>query len=125
MSNLLGNFQNVSSKNKRTDFDDIAAYEEHYMKLLKMYQPEIQHIEEMLESLREERMSFYQNQLPAIKKAMHDDDVLSEECKAQWIRTLQENMEKSFQTSESLIQHYVTKNLEEFRIALKDASNKV
>lgn len=125
MSDIFGQFQSVSSKSKRADFDDISAYEEHYMKLLKKYQPEIQRIEEMMQSLRKERQEFYTQTLPAVKKSMDEDNVLSDECKAQWIQELQENMEKSFQISESLIQHYVTKNLEEFKQALKEAMSKV
>jgi len=125
MGDLFGAFQNVSAKNKNQSFDDIAAYEEHYMKLLKKYQSEIHDIEEMMANLRNERKSFYLNELPAIKKAMAEDDVLSNACKEQWLTELQANMERSFQISESLIQHYITKNLEEFKQALKDEINRV
>ena len=125
MSDIFGQFQSISSKSKRADFDDISAYEEHYMKLLKKYQPEIQRIEEMMQNLRRERQEFYTQTLPAVKKSMDEDYVLSNECKEQWIQELQENMEKSFPISESLIQHYVTKNLEEFKQALREAMSKV
>lgn len=125
MSDIFGQFQSVSSKSKRADFDDISAYEEHYMKLLKKYLPEIQQIEEMMQGLRAEREKFYTQTFPAVKQSMDEDNVLSEECKAQWLQELQENMETSFRISESLIQHYVTKNLEEFKQALKETANKV
>ena len=38
MGDLFGAFQKVSPQNKSNSFDQIAAYEEYYMKLLKRYQ---------------------------------------------------------------------------------------
>lgn len=125
MGDLFGAFQNVSAKNKNESFEDIAAYEEHYMRLLKRYQNEIHDIEEMLENLRMEEKNFYLNELPAIKKAMVGDEVLSNTCKKEWLTELQANMQRSFEISESLIQHYITKNLEEFKQELKKAVGKV
>ena len=105
MGDLFGAFQKVSPQNKNNSFDQIAAYEEYYMKLLKRYQGDIQNIEEMMENLRKERKDFYLKELPAIQKAMVEDDVLSNDCKAEWLTELQKNVERSFQISESLIWH--------------------
>ena len=85
MGDLFGAFQKVSPQNKNNSFDQIAAYEEYYMKLLKRYQGDIQNIEEMMENLRKERKDFYLKELPAIQKAMVEDDVLSNDCKAEWL----------------------------------------
>ena len=125
MGDLFGSYRSVGAEKRNSSFESVSAYEEHYMKLLKKYQNEIKDIEEMMRNLRKERQDFYMNQLPAIKKAMVEDEVLSSTCKEQWLTELQNNMERSFQISESLIQHYITKNLEEFRQALKDEINKV
>ena len=95
------------------------------MKLLKRYQGDIQNIEEMMENLRKERKDFYLKELPAIQKAMVEDDVLSNDCKAEWLTELQKNVERSFQISESLIWHYITKNLDEFRQELREATKRV
>lgn len=100
MGDLFGAFQKVSPQNKNNSFDQIAAYEEYYMKLLKRYQGDIQNIEEMMENLRKERKDFY-------------------------LKELQANVERSFQISESLIQHYITKNLDEFRQELREATKRV
>ena len=54
-----------------------------------------------------------------------EDDVLSNDCKAEWLTELQANVERSFQISESLIQHYITKNLDEFRQELREATKRV
>ena len=64
MGDLFGAFQKVSPQNKNNSFDQIAAYEEYYMKLLKRYQGDIQNIEEMMENLRKERKDFYLKELP-------------------------------------------------------------
>ena len=94
------------------------AYEENYMKILKRYSDEISYIENMLKDLRNERADFYVNQLPLIRKELEKDDV-SDENKKRWIEEVQANIERSFKISESLIEHYVTKNLEEFKRELQ------
>ena len=94
------------------------AYEKCYMELLKRYKNEIQEIENMMRDLREERTQFYKEQLPAIQKEMEMDEV-SPEIRSQWLAELQTNVERSFKISETLIDHYVTKNLEEFKTALQ------
>ena len=100
------------------------AYEEHYMKLLKHYLSEIQSIEKMLEDIRRERESFFQKTLPEIRTEMNRDEVSAEQ-QQEWLTMLHDNMERSFQISESLIQHYITKNLEEFKLALEKERDKV
>lgn len=122
MGDLFGAYRSVSSEKRNNSFEAVSAYEEHYMKLLKKYAPEIQEIEQMMQNLREERKRFYLEELPQIQRTMTADDVLSEENKAEWLKQLQENMEHSFQISESLIQHYITKNLEEFERELKSST---
>lgn len=104
---------------KRTDRGEaLMAYEKHYMELLKRYKGDIQEIDNMMRTLREERTRFYKEQLPEIQKEMEADQV-SSEIRAQWLAELQKNMERSFSISEKLIDHYVTKNLDEFQHALR------
>ena len=88
------------------------------MELLRRYKEEIREIENMMQALREERIHFYKEELPTIRKEMEMDEVLPE-IRSQWLATLQTNMEKSFKISEGLIDHYVTKNLDEFKNALQ------
>jgi len=96
----------------------LMAYEKIYMDLLRRYKDEIHEIEEMMRAVREERLCFYEERLPAIQKAMESDEV-SPEIATQWLAQLRENVEKSFTISEELIGHYVTKNLKEFESALQ------
>jgi len=124
-SDLFGGFTPVGKEYQDKKGEKLIAYEEHYMRLLRNYQPEIKEIQEMMAALRQERISFYQVTLPQIEQAIRNDNVLSPEAKETWIRELRSNMEQSFAISESLISHYVTKNLEEFERKLKEEMNKV
>lgn len=113
-------FKKVPSAKKVNNADSLIAYEKSYMDLLKRYKDEIQEIEMMMKNLRDERIVFYTERLPEIQKEMQIDEV-SPEIRAQWLEKLQANMEKSFKISETLIEHYVTKNLDEFKSALQQA----
>ena len=122
MSELFGDFKKVS-KVSNTTFDTLLDYEEAYMKILKKYQNEIEHIESMLENVRAEREDFYTKKLNEIKHSMEADDV-DPSIQQEWMIEIQKNMEKSFELSESLIKHYVVKNLEEFEQEFKECRNK-
>ncbi len=124
MGDMLSNFQKVKPNKQNLTADSILAYEEAYMKLLKKYKDEIAGIEEMMEHVRKERETFYLQKMPEIKAAMQQDEV-SPEIQQQWLADLQENMEKSFKISESLIQHYVTEHLDEFTRKLKETVGRI
>lgn len=111
-------YRKIPEGKKLSRPEALMAYEKSYMELLKHYKGEIQEIESMMCALREERYSFYMEQLPAIQKEMELDGVCPE-ISFEWLAELRANMEKSFQISEKLIEHYVTRNLEEFKQALQ------
>lgn len=125
VSDIFGQLTSVKPEYKNKKGDILIAYEEHYMKLLRNYKNEIFDIELMMKQLRNEREEFYQIKLPEIERAINDDQVLDIGAKQKWISELRSNMEKSFAISESLISHYVTKNLEEFKRKLQSEINKV
>ena len=125
MGDLFNPFTPVNPEYKSENLESLIAYEEHYMKLLRSYKAEIAEIESMMSQLRQERVDFYSSKLPEIEKSIMDDDVLSEEAKKKWITELRANVEKSFAISESLISHYVTSNLEEFRNRMQSMIDKV
>lgn len=118
MGSLAGAYNKIAPEKRQNKAELITAYEENYMKILKRYANEISYIENMLKDLRKERADFYVNQLPLIRKELEKDDV-SDENKKRWIEEVQANIERSFKISESLIEHYVTKNLEEFKRELQ------
>ena len=111
-------YRNVPFEKKSNRLEVLIEYENCYMKLLKRYENEIHEIENMMCALREERNRFYMEQLPAIEKAMEMDEV-SPEIRSQWLAELRKNVEKSFKISEELIEHYVTRNLTEFKTAMQ------
>lgn len=118
MGSLMGAYHKIPPEKSFDKAETILAYEESYMKLLKRYKDEIDHIEMMMKELREERTDFYLNKLPAIRQELENDDV-SIENRSKWIEEVQANVERSFKISEQLIDHYVTKNLDEFKQALQ------
>lgn len=123
MGDLFGSYKNTSSKNRQQTFDDITAYEENYMKLLKKYQNEIHDIAEMVESVRKEREEFYLIKYPAMKKVLLEDGIIENKVAEEWLQEVRERTERSFLISESLVQHYVTKNLDEFKKSLRQITN--
>lgn len=125
MGDLFGQYAPVNPEYKSEKLDTLITYEEHYMKLLRNFKAEIAEIEKMMSQLRQERADFYRLKLPEIKKTIMDDEVLSEEVKQKWITELQANVEKSFEISESLISHYVTSNLDEFKRKMQSIIDKV
>lgn len=124
MSDIMGKFKGIPSEKIDDSMEAIFKYEESYMRLLKNYQGEIQMIASMQKQLREEKTAFYKS-FSDIEAAMKNDDVLSVEAKQEWLCQYRASMEASFAASEALIEHYVTKNLEEFKQALLEAKGKV
>ena len=125
MGDLFSQYAPVNPEYKSEKLDTLVAYEEHYMKLLRNFKVEIAEIENMMSQLRQERADFYVSKLPEIEKSIIDDDVLSEETKKKWIIELRGNVEKSFSISETLISHYVTSNLQEFKRKMQSIIDKV
>lgn len=124
MKDIFGNINKVSEQSKNATADTLVAYEKHYMELLKKYLPEISEINSMLENVRKDRQKFYTQNLPSIIKTL-DSQNINETEKKIWLDELRNNMERSFQMSENLISHYVTKNLDEFEAELKRLLNRV
>ncbi len=119
MGNMLDLYR-TSSNGQNSKAETLISYEETYMKLLKRYKDDIDAIENMMRELREERRIFYSEHFPAIRRELENDDV-SPEIRSQWLAEIQADMEKSFHISECLIEHYVTKNLDEFKHELEQS----
>ena len=125
MGDLFGQYKPVSSEYDNKKIETLAAYEEHYMRLLRNYKNEIKEIEDMMSALRAEREQFYSETLPEIERGIREDKVLSADAAELWISELRGNMERSFAISEQLISHYVTSNLQEFKAKMKKALDRV
>ena len=85
MGDLFAGYSKVTSEYENRKAEVIAAYEEHYHKLLRNYKEEIKFIQEMMEGVRQEREKFYKETLPQIEKNINEDNILSEDAKREWL----------------------------------------
>ena len=105
---------------KRDILEDLMEYEKYYMDILKKYEPQISFINGLLKELRDERTDFISNILPSVQKKLEAENI-DKKTADKWISEFKENAEKSYEMSEAVIKHFVTKNLEEFRYEMQKA----
>ncbi|MDY5244454.1 MAG: hypothetical protein SPH40_04585, partial [Anaerobutyricum soehngenii] len=67
-----------------------------------------------------EQTKFYEQVLPNIIDKLNSDEGIDAEMKRTWLNRLSTNMERSFNLSESLINDYAVKNLQEFKTAVNE-----
>lgn len=120
MGNLFSNYNPVSGELQNEKVEAMIAYERHYHELVRQYKTEIQYIGDMLKNIRVEREEFYMVTLPKVELILEDDPIITNETKKEWILEFKHNMEKSFEQSEYIINHYISKNLEEFKKAMEE-----
>lgn len=101
----------------------IMEREKFYMGLVHDYMNELVFLSSILEKTRNERVEFFKDTLPKIKKFIESDGV-SDTIAEEWLRALEENMRNSFNMSDELIRHYFTKNLEEFMKKYEESEGK-
>lgn len=107
-------FNDDTPRKKDPTIQVLFDYEKHYMDLVRKYSNEIKFIEDMLSDYRQEQIKFYAEILPKLKK-INEDFGIDEEMKRTWLSRLTNNMDKSFQMSDTLINEFVTKKLQEFK----------
>ena len=88
--------------------------------MLKKYSDEIRFIQDMLARFRNEQELFYHKLLPDISKKLSADAGIDDEMKKIWLNRLTTNIERSFSLSETLINDYATKSLDEFKQAVNE-----
>lgn len=120
ISNCFGEFEDVSPKRKEPTIQVIYEYEKHYLEMLRKYSNEIEFIQKMLSNFREEQAKFYHQVLPDIEDKLKGDEAINDEMRRIWIDRLVANMDRSFNLSESLINDYAVKNLDEFKTAVNE-----
>ena len=119
-SNCFGVFDDISPERKEPIIQALYDYEKHYLEMLNKYSSEIEFIQDMLHDFREEQTRFYEESLPNIAEKLENDEGIDDEMKRIWLNRLSSNMERSFNLSESLINDYAIKNLEEFKMAVNE-----
>lgn len=95
------------------------------MELVREYAPEISLIGNMLRDLREEQKNFYGEILPEISDKLSKEPGIDADVKKLWLDRLASNMERSFGLSETLVNNYATKSIDEFKEAVKDKLRRI
>ena len=123
-SNSTGNcfdeFNDIPQKKKEPTIQVLYEYEKHYLEMIKRYSEEIKFIQDMLARFRQEQETFYSEILPNIIEKLNSDEGIDDEMKRIWLNRLTTNIERSFNLSETLINDYATKSLDEFKQAVNE-----
>jgi len=123
--NCFNEFRDIPQKRKDPTIQVLYEYEKHYLEMIKKYSEEIKFIQNMLSDFRKEKEEFYQKVLPDINKKLSENDGIDKEMKKNWLNRLSTNIERSFKFSETLINDYAVKNLDEFKQAVNEKLNNI
>lgn len=115
----FGKFRRTSSRSSDSTADMLMAYEEHYMRLVKNFRPEIEFINGLHERQAQEVKDFYGNELPAIQRKLAAEPI-ADDVRREWLKHLERHMDNSFKMSGNFIDVLTTKKVEEFNAALRD-----
>lgn len=118
--NCFSEFTTITPKKKNQTIQILYDYEKHYMELVKKYSDEIRMIDNLLKSLRAEKVNFYKQEVPIIIEKLKKEEIIDEIIINQWIDRLSSDIEQSFLISERLIETYLTKSIEDFKQAIGD-----
>lgn len=113
MSSLLDPFKDTNLEKVDESVQSLIECENQYCKLLREYQPEIDFILQKMQKLREEELAFSER-IQKIEQVMISDDV-DEKARRVWITDLHNSMKLSFKMSQSLINDFYIRKLDEFR----------
>lgn len=97
----------------------LMAYEEHYMRLIKKFRPEIEFISDLHERHTQEVKNFYQSELPAVIKKLEAEPI-ADDVRREWLKHLEHHIDNSFKMSGEFINVLTTKKVEEFNAALRE-----
>lgn len=125
LDNCFHEFDDVSPKRKEPSIQVLYDYEKHYMELVKKYASEIKMVADMLRDFRKEQEIFYKETLPEIIQKLNQDAGIDEEMRNVWLKRLTTNMDRSFGLSETLINDYITKNVDEFKAEVNETIKKL
>ena len=89
------------------------------MDLVKSYRREIEFINQLHASHTQEVKNFYEKDLPAIQKKLASEPI-DDEVRREWLKHLENHMNKSFEMSGHFIGILTTKNLDEFNAAIRE-----
>ncbi|MBR2773590.1 MAG: hypothetical protein IKD73_01210 [Selenomonadaceae bacterium] len=112
-------FRRNSTAHSDSTAQMLFDYEEHYMRLVKSYRHEIEFINDLQTTHTKEVKNFYANDLPAIIKKLEAEPI-ADDVRREWLKHLEEHINKSFDMSGHFIGILTTKKVEEFNAALRE-----
>jgi len=104
-----------SPRKKEISLQVLYDYEKHYMELVRKYTPEIEFINGLIQKNNAERTDFYKSTLPEISKKLSSDDAIDDDMRKLWLKRFEDNMDKSFELSQRLINDFALKTLDQFK----------
>ena len=116
---VFDKFNRGKPQHSDTTAQMLFDYEEHYMRLVKSFQHEIEFISGLHSEHEREVKNFYANDLPAIIKKLEAEPI-TDDVRREWLKHLEQHMNKSFDMSGHFIDVLTTKKVEEFNEALRD-----
>ena len=121
MGNVFDEFRTGgrSRRGQESTAEMLFAYEEHYMRLVKNFRPEIEFINDLHTTHTQEVKNFYANDLPAIQKKLAAEPI-ADDVRREWLKHLERHMNNSFDMSGHFIGILTTKKVEEFNAALRE-----
>lgn len=120
LDNCFDEFNDISPKRKEPSIQALYDYEKHYMELVRKYSKEINMIAEMLSDFRDEQKEFYEEILPQVSEKLNQEEIIDNEMKKRWLTQFKANMDRSFSLTETLINNYTTKKIDEFKTIINE-----
>ena len=77
-------------------------------------------IAEMLSDFRDEQKEFYEEILPQVSEKLNQEEIIDNEMKKRWLTQFKANMDRSFSLTETLINNYTTKKIDEFKTIINE-----
>ena len=120
LDNCFDEFDDISPKRKEPSIQILYDYEKHYMELVRKYSTEITMIAKMLSDFRDEQKEFYEEILPQVSEKLNQEEIIDNEMKKRWLTQFKANMDWIFSLTETLINNYTTKKIDEFKTIINE-----
>lgn len=120
----FSNFEDIPVSKKDKSIQVLYDYEKHYMDLVRKYSSEIEFVSKQLMEFRKEQKEFYDIVLPKIIDKLNGEKAIDDDTRKVWMKRFVDNMDKSFSLSETLINDYVVKTIDEFKNEVKEKLDK-
>jgi sll1239 protein len=120
----FSNFEDIPLSKKDKSVQVLYDYEKHYMDLVRKYSSEIEFVSKQLMEFRKEQKEFYDIVLPKIIDKLNGEKAIDDDTRKVWMKRFVDNMDKSFSLSETLINDYVVKTIDEFKNEVKEKLDK-